>query len=44
METINKGRDNTMPAFGEFLGEPKVHVLAAYVWSLSNKPSNAEAK
>jgi len=43
-ETINKGRDNTMPAFGEFLGEPKVHVLAAYVWSLSNKPSNAEAK
>lgn len=43
-ETINKGRDNTMPAFGEFLGEPKVHVLAAYVWSLSNKPSNADAK
>lgn len=43
-ETINKGRDNTMPAFGEFLGEPKVHVLAAYVWSLSNKPSNASAK
>lgn len=36
METIRKGRDNTMPAFGEFLGESKVHVLAAYVWSLSN--------
>jgi cytochrome c oxidase cbb3-type subunit 3 len=36
METINKGRDNTMPAFKDFLGEPKVHVLAAYVWSLSN--------
>ncbi|MES2126729.1 MAG: cytochrome-c oxidase, cbb3-type subunit III [Pseudomonadota bacterium] len=35
METIRKGRNNTMPAFGEFLGEPKVHVLAAYVWSLS---------
>ncbi|MBO9538380.1 cytochrome-c oxidase, cbb3-type subunit III [Herbaspirillum sp.] len=43
-ETITKGRDNTMPAFGEFLGEPKVHVLAAYVWSLSNRPSNAAAK
>ncbi|SFD23140.1 cytochrome-c oxidase, cbb3-type subunit III [Massilia yuzhufengensis] len=38
METIRKGRTNTMPAFGEFLGEEKVHVLAAYVWSLSNPP------
>jgi len=36
METIRKGRTNTMPAFGDFLGEAKVHVLAAYVWSLSN--------
>lgn len=42
METIRKGRTNTMPAFGEFLGEAKVHVLAAYVWSLSN-PSGAAA-
>ncbi|QOY93031.1 cytochrome-c oxidase, cbb3-type subunit III [Massilia sp. UMI-21] len=39
METIRKGRTNTMPAFGEFLGEEKVHVLAAYVWSLSNAPA-----
>nr|WP_229521322.1 cytochrome-c oxidase, cbb3-type subunit III [Massilia sp. IC2-477] len=38
METIRKGRSNSMPAFGEFLGEEKVHVLAAYVWSLSNEP------
>lgn len=36
METIRKGRNNTMPAFGDFLGEAKVQVLAAYVWSLSN--------
>jgi cytochrome c oxidase cbb3-type subunit 3 len=36
METIRKGRNNTMPAWGEFLGEGKVQVLAAYVWSLSN--------
>jgi cytochrome c oxidase cbb3-type subunit 3 len=36
METIGKGRSNTMPAWGDFLGEPKAHVLAAYVWSLSN--------
>ncbi|PUA19458.1 cytochrome-c oxidase, cbb3-type subunit III [Glaciimonas sp. PCH181] len=40
METINKGRNNTMPAFKDFLGEAKVHVLAAYVWSLSNEKSN----
>ncbi len=37
METIRNGRNNQMPAFDEFLGEGKVHVLAAYVWSLSNK-------
>ena len=36
METIRKGRVNMMPAFDDFLGEAKVHVLAAYVWSLSN--------
>jgi cytochrome c oxidase cbb3-type subunit 3 len=37
METIRKGRNNTMPAWGEFLGEGKSHVLAAYVWSLSHE-------
>jgi cytochrome c oxidase cbb3-type subunit 3 len=41
METIRKGRNNTMPAFEDFLGEAKVHVLAAYVWSLSNIPGAA---
>lgn len=43
METIRKGRSNTMPAFADFLGEGKVHVLAAYVWSLSNPPPTAAA-
>jgi cytochrome c oxidase cbb3-type subunit 3 len=38
METIRKGRNNTMPAFEDFLGDGKVHVLAAYVWGLSNPP------
>ncbi len=38
METIRNGRNNQMPAFEEFLGEGKVHLLAAYVWSLSNQP------
>ena len=44
METIRKGRNNTMPAFGEFLGENKVHVLAAYVWSLSNEPAKQASR
>lgn len=40
METIRKGRSTTMPAFQDFLGDAKVHVLAAYVWSLSNDASH----
>jgi cytochrome c oxidase cbb3-type subunit 3 len=36
VETINKGRNGRMPAHEEFLGEAKVHLLAAYVWGLSN--------
>ncbi|MCB1914645.1 MAG: cytochrome-c oxidase, cbb3-type subunit III [Rhodocyclaceae bacterium] len=37
IETISNGRQNRMPAFEEFLGDAKVHLLAAYVYSLSNK-------
>lgn len=37
IETVTHGRSNQMPAFGEFLGEDKVHLLAAYVMSLSKK-------
>jgi cytochrome c oxidase cbb3-type subunit III len=44
METIRKGRDNTMPAWQDFLGDAKVHVLAAYVWSLSNDTSKVAEK
>ena len=36
IETIGKGRIDIMPAQKELLGEAKVHILAAYVWSLSN--------
>ncbi len=39
METVRNGRNNQMPAFEEFLGEAKVHLLASYVWGLSNKPT-----
>ena len=34
-ETITKGRQNQMPAWKEFLGDAKVHLLSAYVLSLS---------
>jgi len=43
METIRLGRNNVMPAFADFLGEAKVHLLAAYVWGLPNKQDNAVA-
>ena len=44
IETITKGRgtstlvpgSSVMPAHKDFLGEAKVHILAAYVYSLSN--------
>ncbi len=35
IETVTKGRTNQMPSFQAFLGEDKVHLLAAYVLSLS---------
>ncbi len=36
-ESIKSGRAGVMPAHGKFLGEEKVHLLAAYVYSLSNQ-------
>ena len=33
--SIAQGREGRMPAHGDFLGEARVHVLAAWVWSLS---------
>lgn len=38
-ETVTNGRTNRMPGFGDFLGEEKVHLLAAYVYGLSNAPA-----
>ncbi|MBO0614809.1 MAG: cytochrome-c oxidase, cbb3-type subunit [Pseudomonadota bacterium] len=37
-ETITNGRNGKMPAHADFLGEDKVHLLAAYVYGLSQKP------
>jgi cytochrome c oxidase cbb3-type subunit 3 len=44
IETISKGRTSNMPAQKELLGEARVHILAAYVWGLSNSPAAAPAK
>lgn len=34
IDTITKGKVNRMPAFGEFLGDAKIHLLTAYVYGL----------
>ncbi len=36
LETVNKGRNNLMPAHKDVLSEAKIHILAAWVWGLSN--------
>jgi len=43
VQTVTNGRINRMPAWGEFLGPAKVHILAAYVWGLGGgvKPAPA---
>jgi cytochrome c oxidase cbb3-type subunit 3 len=45
IEIVTKGLQNNMPAYGEFLGEAKVHLLTAYVWGLGGgvKPVDAPA-
>jgi cytochrome c oxidase cbb3-type subunit 3 len=35
--TIRNGRNGVMPAHEDLLGEQKVHILSAYIYSLSNK-------
>jgi cytochrome c oxidase cbb3-type subunit III len=41
---INSGKNNVMPAFGERLSAEQIHVLAAYVWSLSQTAAVAASK
>ncbi len=43
VDVITRGRDNRMPAHKEFLGEEKVHLLAAYILGLP-KEASASAK
>jgi cytochrome c oxidase cbb3-type subunit 3 len=44
MDGVRKGRANQMPAFKDFLGEEKVHLLSAYIWGLSNDKTVAAQK
>ena len=41
VESINKGRKNLMPAYKGVIADDKLHILAAYVWSLSNSPASS---
>lgn len=43
IETISNGRNGRMPAWGEFLGAPRVHLLAAYIYGLSHTPGGDPA-
>jgi len=43
IETIANGRNNVMPAWQERLGDAKIHMLAAYVWGLSNRGGTGQA-
>jgi cytochrome c oxidase cbb3-type subunit 3 len=38
---VTNGKTNVMPAHGERLSPEQIHLLAAYVWSLSNSTSTA---
>ncbi len=41
-KTIAEGRHGSMPAHRELLGETRARLAAAYVWSLSNRPPEAQ--
>ncbi|WP_375739659.1 cytochrome-c oxidase, cbb3-type subunit III [Pseudomonas boanensis] len=43
-QTIRYGRNGQMPAQQEYLGQDKVHVLAAYVYSLSQQGEQTAGK
>jgi cytochrome c oxidase cbb3-type subunit 3 len=44
IETIEKGRNSVMPAHKDFLGEQRVHIVAAYVYGLSQASREAAAQ
>lgn len=43
IETVSNGRNGHMPAWGDFLGAARVHLVAAYVYGLSH-PAEGKGK
>lgn len=43
-ESVEYGRQGVMPAWSNILGDDKVHLVGAYVWSLSNQPQPEPAQ
>ncbi len=43
-QTLRYGRNGQMPAQEQYLGNDKVHLLAAYVYSLSQQPAEVASK
>lgn len=44
ISAITNGKNNMMPAHANRLTEPQIHVLGAYVWSLSSSTKTAQAQ
>jgi cytochrome c oxidase cbb3-type subunit 3 len=44
IETVSKGRTDRMPAHKDLLGPAKIHLLTAYVYSLSHVPRQPHLK
>lgn len=44
IETVSKGRTDRMPAHKDLLGPAKIHLLTAYVYSLSHVPRQPHVK
>ena len=42
-KTISEGRHGSMPAHRDLLGETRVRLVAAYVWSLSHNQADTKA-
>jgi len=42
-DTIVSGRNNVMPSFKQILTGPEIHLVAAYIWSLSNASAAAKS-
>ncbi|MBA4254985.1 MAG: cytochrome-c oxidase, cbb3-type subunit III [Polaromonas sp.] len=42
IKIVNEGKNNAMPGQARLLTPDQIHVLAAYVWGMSNKPAAAQ--